>query len=133
MFYGISWLGFNRSKKNCYWLGVVLLMILIASMGVTVSFAQQTTSAVVQKTELDATRIIIWAFIAAAIVTGLSCIGAGIAVAYVASAAMGVVGERPELMGRALIFVGLAEGIAIYGLLIAILILMRIGQILPSV
>ncbi|OQX86614.1 MAG: hypothetical protein B6D55_05655 [Candidatus Omnitrophica bacterium 4484_70.2] len=64
-----------------------------------------------------------WAFMSSAISVGLSCIGAGIAVAFVGSAAMGAVSERPELMGRALIYVGLAEGIAIYGLIVSIMIL----------
>lgn len=64
-----------------------------------------------------------WAFISAAISTGLATLGAGIAVGLVGSAAIGILGERPEMVGRALIFVGLAEGIAIYGLIIAIMIL----------
>lgn len=64
-----------------------------------------------------------WAFMAAAIVTGLSAIGAAYAVAVVGGAAMGAVAEKPETAGRALVFVGLAEGIAIYGLIIAIMIL----------
>jgi V/A-type H+-transporting ATPase subunit K len=67
-----------------------------------------------------------WGFLAAALATGFGCLGAGIAVAYVGSAALGVIGEKPELTGRALIYVGLAEGIAIYGLIIAIMILTRI-------
>jgi V/A-type H+-transporting ATPase subunit K len=46
-------------------------------------------------------------------------------VAVVGSAAVGALAERPELLGRVLIFVGLAEGIAIYGLIVAILILNR--------
>ena len=54
---------------------------------------------------------------------GLGSIAAGIAVAYVGSAALGVIGEKPELAGRALIFVGLAEGIAVWGLLIAFMII----------
>jgi V/A-type H+-transporting ATPase subunit K len=61
--------------------------------------------------------------VAAAICTGLGCVGAGLAVAYVGAAALGTIGERPETAGRALIFVGLAEGIAIYGLIVAIMIL----------
>ena len=64
--------------------------------------------------------------IAAALSTGLSAIAAGIAVAMVGSAAMGAVAERPEVMGRSIIFVGLAEGIAIYGLIISIMILGKI-------
>jgi V/A-type H+/Na+-transporting ATPase subunit K len=64
-----------------------------------------------------------WGVMAAALAVGLSAIGAAIAVAVVGSAAMGAMSERPELGGRALIFLGLAEGIAIYGLIIAIMIL----------
>jgi V/A-type H+-transporting ATPase subunit K len=64
-----------------------------------------------------------WAFMAAALATGLSTIGAAIAVGLVGSSAMGAMSERPEMAGRALIFVGLAEGIAIYGLIVAIMIL----------
>ena len=67
-----------------------------------------------------------WGFVAAALATGLSSLGAGIAVAGVGSAAIGALAEKPELLGRALIMVGLAEGIAIYGLIISILILNRI-------
>jgi len=63
------------------------------------------------------------AYIAAALAVGLSSLAAGIAVGLVGAAAMGTIGEKPELSGRALIFIGLAEGIAIYGLIIAILIL----------
>ena len=64
-----------------------------------------------------------WGYISAALAVGASSLGAGIAVALVGSAAMGAVSERPEMAGRALIFVGLAEGIAIYGLVVAIMIL----------
>jgi V/A-type H+-transporting ATPase subunit K len=61
--------------------------------------------------------------LAAALSTGLACIGAGIAVAFVGAAALGVIGEKPELLGKTMLYVGLAEGIAIYGMLISILIL----------
>jgi len=67
-----------------------------------------------------------WGFIAAAISVGMGSLGAGIAVAYVGSAAVGAVGEKPEVSGKVLVFVGLAEGTAIYGLIIAIMILMKI-------
>ena len=66
-------------------------------------------------------------YLAIAIVVGLSCVGAGYAVGAVGAAAMGAVTERPELIGRAIIFVGLAEGIAIYGLLIAIMLIRLVG------
>jgi len=64
-----------------------------------------------------------WGVIAAALAVGIGSLGAAIAVAAVGSAAMGAMSEKPELGGRALIFLGLAEGIAIYGLIVAIMIL----------
>lgn len=66
-----------------------------------------------------------WKYMAAALATGLSCIGGGIAVASAASAALGALSEDSSIMGKALIFVALAEGIALYGLLISFTI---IGQ-----
>lgn len=63
------------------------------------------------------------AMIGAAIAAGLASLGAAYAVAMVGSAAVGALTEKPELLGRLLILVGLAEGIAIYGLIVAVLIL----------
>jgi len=71
-------------------------------------------------------KVLSSAFMSSAIVVGLGSIGAGIAVAYVGSAALGALGEKPELFGRAIIFVALAEGIAIYGLIIAMMILGKV-------
>lgn len=62
-------------------------------------------------------------FLAAALSTGLSCIGAGVAVAAASSAALGAISEDPQIMGKSLIFVALAEGIALYGLLISFMII----------
>lgn len=62
-------------------------------------------------------------FIGAALSTGLSGIGGGLAVASAASAAIGAMSENEKIMGKTLIFVALAEGIALYGLVISILIL----------
>jgi V/A-type H+-transporting ATPase subunit K len=61
--------------------------------------------------------------LAVAIATGLATVGAGIAVSSTGAAAIGAIAEKPESFGRALIFVGLAEGIAIYGLIISFLLL----------
>jgi V/A-type H+-transporting ATPase subunit K len=58
--------------------------------------------------------------------TGLAAIGAGIALGPVGSAALAVIAEKPEMFGRTLIYLGLAEGIAIYGLVMSILLLGRI-------
>ena len=66
------------------------------------------------------------AYLAAALVTGLCTIGTGIATGQAASAALGALSENEGIMGKALIFVALAEGIAIYGLLISFTILGRV-------
>jgi V/A-type H+-transporting ATPase subunit K len=63
--------------------------------------------------------------LAAAVSTGLACLGAGVGVSGTGAAAIGAIAEKPESFGRALIFVGLAEGIAIYGLIISFIILNR--------
>jgi V/A-type H+-transporting ATPase subunit K len=63
------------------------------------------------------------AFIGAAIAVAASSLGAGIAIAYAGSAALATVSEQPDLFGRAMVVVGLAEGVAIYGLIVAVLIL----------
>lgn len=84
------------------------------------------TEAITGQETTQNTDNIKWGFLSAAIATGLSTIGAAIAVGLVGSSAMGAMSERPEMAGRALIFVGLAEGIAIYGLIIAIMILGKV-------
>lgn len=66
-------------------------------------------------------------YIAAAIATGLSCIGGGIAVAYGAPAAIGATSEDSKNFGKSLIFVALGEGVALYGMLVSILILSKLG------
>ena len=60
---------------------------------------------------------------AAALSTGASCIGGGIAVASAASAALGAISEDGSILGKSLIFVGLAEGVCLYGLIISFMIL----------
>lgn len=74
---------------------------------------------------VDASNISIgggMAYLAAALATGLSGIGGGIAVAKGAAAAIGAITEDPKVFGRAILFVGLGEGIAIYGFVISVLL-----------
>ena len=66
------------------------------------------------------------AMIGVALSTGLAALGAGIAVGLTGAAAIGAISEDPKMLGRSLIFVGLAEGIAIYGLVISIMIFGRV-------
>ena len=72
-------------------------------------------------------ELVRWAFASAAAAAALSALAAGYAVAQVGTAAVGALAEKPELFGRMLILVGLAEGIAIYGLIVAVLIFNRVG------
>ncbi|WP_281745137.1 ATP synthase subunit C [Thermanaerovibrio acidaminovorans] len=62
-------------------------------------------------------------FIGASLSTGLACLGAGLAVSGVGAAALGLVGEKPQMLGTTLIYLGLAEGIAIYGVIVSLLIM----------
>jgi V/A-type H+-transporting ATPase subunit K len=107
-------------------LGAVLILAVLGSLTLMLmphALAQEASSAasVIDPVALS------YAFMAAALATAASAIGAGIAVARVGTAAVGALAEKPELLGRLLIFVGLAEGIAIYGLIVSILILNRLG------
>ncbi len=103
---------------------MLILSLLILSSLRTNIFAAGHAASTLQT--LDP-KVVSNAFIASAIVVGLGSIGAGIAVAYVGAAALGALGEKPEIFGRALIFVALAEGIAIYGVIIAMMILGKLG------
>jgi V/A-type H+-transporting ATPase subunit K len=66
------------------------------------------------------------ALLGVAVATGLAVMGAGHAVGIVGAAALGVIAEKPEMLGRTLVFIGLAEGLAIYGLIISILLLQQL-------
>ena len=62
-------------------------------------------------------------YLAAALSTGLSCIGGGLAVSAAASAALGAISEDSSILGKSLIFVGLAEGVCLYGRIISFMII----------
>lgn len=107
------------------WAAAVLLVALPLGLGISVVLggeepAQEAEKAPTVKRESG--ENIAFA-ISVAVTTSMACFSAAYAVGKVGAAALGAASERPELLGRALIFVGLAEGIAIYGLIIAILLL----------
>ncbi len=104
----------------------VFLTIVTAVLATAALLVAGTTLAQEAATAV-APEVVRWGMMAAAIAAGLSAVGAAYAVAHVGSAAVGALAEKPELLGRVLILVGLAEGIAIYGLIVAILILNRIA------
>lgn len=103
----------------CLFFGFCLIATVLPLSGV--AFAD--TAAVASITGTNAQGL---GFLAAALVTGIATIGAGIAVGSAAPAAIGAVSEDPKSFGKAIIFVVLGEGIAIYGLLISILIINKL-------
>ena len=109
-------------------MGVQLLAFVGAQLGLLllgVSDAMaETAGATTAVTEISTGMGL--AMLGVGIPTGLSTIGAGIAVGPIGAASLAAVMERPEALGRTLIFLGLAEGIAIYGLVMSILLLNRI-------
>ncbi len=117
-----------KVRKNLLRFNLALLGLatIIFGVGIFLIYHIPAEAAVEKVKVASQTNVAGWGFLAAAISVGLSSVGAGIAVSAVGSAAMGAVAERPELMGRSLIYVGLAEGIAIYGLIIAIMVLAKI-------
>jgi V/A-type H+/Na+-transporting ATPase subunit K len=106
--------------------GVLLagVVVLLLAMSGHPAAAAETGTAVAQATQTTSTGGGSGLIAAAIAVTG-SSIGAAIAVAYTGSAALAAMSERPELFGRAMVIVGLAEGIAIYGLIVAVMLMAR--------
>jgi V/A-type H+/Na+-transporting ATPase subunit K len=89
----------------------------------TILFLAGTFAVFGQDAAKPQTSYVYWKWISAAAAVGLSCIGGGIAVGQIGAAAMGAMSENPELSGKALPFIGLAEGICLWGFLVALLIL----------
>lgn len=101
----------------------VVLGLMALGIGVVWLFSPATVMAAASQAQTAAADP--YVTLAAAFSTGLACIGAGIAVSGTGAAAIGAIAEKPESFGRSLIFVGLGEGIAIYGLIISFLVLGR--------
>ena len=93
----------------------LMLVVTIVSFAGTTTVSAATDSGAGLATGLG--------YIGAALVTGLSGIGSGIAVASSASAALGAISEDGSIFGKSMIFVAMAEGIALYGLIISFMIL----------
>ena len=95
---------------------LVIVLVLFFAVSASLVFAQEAAS---DAASSSAT----WKYFAAALAVGISCIAGGIAVGQIGSAAMGAMSENPELSGKALPYAGLAEGICLWGFLVALLIL----------
>jgi V/A-type H+-transporting ATPase subunit K len=125
----VGWLtvvGLRRSPRQgvrrLVWLnGIVALAALGLIVALLAGLVEPAAAADAAETATDPTA----ALFGAAIAIAGSSLGAGLAVAYVGAAAIAAISEKPEMFGRALVIVGLAEGIAIYGLVIAIMLMSR--------
>ena len=131
--FGYFLIGEKNKKRYKRALGVnvffffgALLVATIMLLGGPSAQAATTTAASTATVGLSGDIATGLGYIAAGLVTGLSCIGGGIAVASSASAALGAISEDSSVMGKSLIFVGLAEGVCLYGLIISFMILGRL-------
>jgi V/A-type H+-transporting ATPase subunit K len=100
---------------------VVVLLTLVLFAAVLPAFAQEAAEAAEAAGGNSSTPV--WKYFAAALAVGISCIAGGIAVGQIGSAAMGAMSENPELAGKAIPYVGLAEGICLWGFLVGLLII----------
>lgn len=109
---------------------LVNVLVVVGLLATQTAYAEQTSSAGSADTHLVAVEKSTMGYgvglLAAAIAVAIGALGGGIAVGMAASAGMGALSENPKLFGNILIFVGLAEGIAIYGLVVALFILQKL-------
>ncbi len=117
---GVKYLNGQREDALAIFKKIVSISVLVLIAGVILTpvtaLAESTSGSEVNGN----------AMIGVALSTGLAALGAGIAVGLTGSAAIGAISEDPRMLGRSLIFVGLAEGVAIYGLVISIMIFGRV-------
>ena len=122
----VSGQNFTMVKKGKKALAMnIFAFFLVTILSSVFIFSGQASATPAQAVESGDTALAA-AFIAAALVTGLGAIGTGIAVSSAAAAAIGAISENENNFGKAMIFVAMAEGIAIYGLLISFMILGRV-------
>ncbi|MFG2028734.1 ATP synthase subunit C [Streptomyces sp. NPDC048825] len=113
----------RRSGRTALWWMVAADAVLLVAATVVLALALSGGSAQAATTTAQESGSGSAALIGAAIAVAGATIGAGIAVAYTGAAALAALSERPELFGRAMVIVGLAEGIAIYGLVVAVILI----------
>jgi V/A-type H+-transporting ATPase subunit K len=101
---------------------VIILLAFVLFAAALPVFAEE-AAAGANAAEAAAAGTAVWKYFAAALAVGISCIAGGIAVGQIGAAAMGAMSENPELSGKALPYAGLAEGICLWGFLVALLIL----------
>jgi V/A-type H+-transporting ATPase subunit K len=123
---GTHWLARRWGRRALRVLLAVDAVLLVAALTLLILVLNAPDPVLVTAAEDTATTSASGsALLGAAIAVAGSSIGAAIAVAYTGSAALAAMSERPELFGRAMVIVGLSEGIAIYGLVVAIILIGR--------
>ena len=113
----------GEKTKGRYKTALGINALLFVGTLVTAGTLMFTGNAFAAETSSTASNAAGWGYLAAALSTGMSCIGGGIAVSAAASAALGAISEDGSILGKSLIFVGLAEGVCLYGLIISFMIL----------
>lgn len=113
----------GEKTKGRYKTALGINALLFVGTLVTAGTLMFTGNAFAAETASTASNAAGWGYLAAALSTGMSCIGGGIAVSAAASAALGAISEDSSILGKSLIFVGLAEGVCLYGLIISFMIL----------
>ena len=119
--------GLRRApRRGVKRLVAINLVLALAALGVLTALLFGAVEPAQAQAEASQTADDTWAaWLGASIAVAGSAIGAAIAVAYTGAAALAAISEKPEMFGRAMVIVGLAEGIAIYGLVIAIILIGR--------
>ncbi len=104
-------------------LAICVLLLLVAAVGLAQEAAAPATEAALKSAQSSSSSSM-WKYISAAVAVSAGCIGGGLAVGQVGAAAMGAMSEHPELSGKAIPYAGLAEGIALWGFLVALFIIL---------
>jgi V/A-type H+-transporting ATPase subunit K len=121
----------DPARATRWWRGSVAINLVVfvgaglgvLALGINDAFAQEAAAAAHHEISTGLGL----ALLGAGLPTGLAAFGAGLAVGPVGAASLAIIAEKPEMFGRTLIYLGLAEGIAIYGLVVTILLLGKIA------
>ena len=120
-----------RRNVTIITVGLFVVMLLIGLPSLSHVLAETSAPAAAASVQDAATiqakaTITMVGLVAAAVAFGFGAIGAGMAIANVGAAAMGAIAEKPEVGGNALIFIGLAEGIMVFGFITALMIIGKV-------
>lgn len=120
----------DAARARRWWRGSLAANLAVFILGSLGAFVLAMHDALAQQAAVghgEVTTGLGLALLGAGLPTGLAAFGAGLAVGPVGAASLAIIAEKPEMFGRTLIYLGLAEGIAIYGLVVTILLLGKIA------